>query len=249
MYRKIGAVALSVIPLLALTAGCTLSLYSTPAVPPSPTVLIVPTLSVSPSAIPVIVNSPTVVSATAVPSAVLVQPTHPAPAQTVPLNFCADGQASGLINNFKNALQTSNGELLAALVSPRHGMDVRKYRYGTMVNYDPTHAKFLFESTYEVNWGAAPGSGLEAKGPFHEMILPDLLETFNKNFTLTCNRIQVGGASYSTVWPYAGINFYSVHFPGTAANGNLDWSTWLIGMEYVNSRPYLYALLPFRWEP
>ncbi len=246
MYGKIAAVVSAGIMLLVLTTGCTLSLYSTPAVPSSPTAPVIPTFLSTPSAIPVIVN--TAVAST-MPTTVVVQPTSPLPMQTVPPNFCADGQASGLITRLKNALQTSNGELLAALVSPSHGMEVRKFHDGRVVKYDPLHAKFLFDSIYEVNWGPAPASGLDAIGPFHEMILPDLLETFNKDYTLTCNRIQVGGASYPTLWPYAGINFYSVHFPGTAANGNLDWSTWLVGMEYVNNHPYLYALLPFRWEP
>jgi hypothetical protein len=32
--------------------------------------------------------------------------------------------------------------------------------------------------------------------------------------------------------------FYSV-FSRTEANGNLDWHTWVIGIEYVDAKPYL----------
>jgi hypothetical protein len=235
-------------------SACALSLYTQPALLPTPTVLFIrtptspsPTASpVSLTAIPVTPNAPTSVPPTyASPTS---KPPIP-PTQAPPLNFCADGQATALITSFKSALQTSNGSLLASLVSPAHGMDARYYRDGRVVNYDQEHAKFLFDSTFVVDWGTAPGSGLETSGSFHEVILPALLDVFNKDYTLTCNQIQVGGTTYPALWPYPGINFYSVYFPGTQGNGSLDWHTWLVGMEYVNGKPYLYAIMQFQWEP
>ena len=175
--------------------------------------------------------------------------TQVAATQVPPATFCADSQVTTLINSFKSALQSSNGTQLASLVSPTHGMDARLFRDGTVVNYDQQHAKFLFETTFVVDWGAAPASGLETSGSFHELIIPALLDVFNKTYTLTCNQVQVGGASYPTTWPYSGINFYSVYYPGTQAKGNMDWHTWLLGMHYVNGRPYLYAIMQFQWEP
>jgi hypothetical protein len=61
--------------------------------------------------------------------------------------------------------------------------------------------------------------------------------------------VQVGGASYAATWPYTGINYYSVYFPGTDANSKMDWRTWLVGVDYVGGKPYLYALMQFEWEP
>jgi hypothetical protein len=29
----------------------------------------------------------------------------------------------------------------------------------------------------------------------------------------------------------------------------MDWHTWVAGIEYVNGKPYLYALMQFFWEP
>jgi hypothetical protein len=168
----------------------------------------------------------------------------PVPAAT----FCADPQATSVIETLKSALQTSNGVQLASLVSPLHGMEVRYYRDGRIVTYDQAHAKFLFASTFQVDWGDAPGSGLPTVGAFQQVILPDLLKLFNSAYTLTCDQVQVGGATYQAVWPYA-ANYYSVYFGGTQANGNMDWLTWLVGFEYAGGRPYLYALMPFRWEP
>jgi len=163
-------------------------------------------------------------------------------------DFCADSQPQTLINNFKSALQTSNGSLLASLVSPLHGMDARLYRNQRVVNYDQQEAQLLFDSMDKIDWGAAP-SGLETKGSFNDVIVPALLKVFNKDYILTCDQVQVGGATYKATWPYAGINFYSAYFAGTPNSNNLDWRTWLIGMEYVKGQPYLYAILQFFWEP
>jgi hypothetical protein len=187
----------------------------------------------------------TTASALAAPTAV---PLATAP-QAAGADFCADEHVTTLISSFKTGLQTSNGTLLASLISPTHGMDARRFRNGRVVNYDQEHARFLFESTFAVDWGLAPGSGLQTSGSFHEIILPALLDLLAKNYALTCNQVQVGGTTYQASWPYSGIDFYSVYWPGTQANGSLDWQTWLLGMHYVDGKPYLYAILPFQWEP
>ena len=127
-------------------------------------------------------------------------------------------------------------------------MDTRFYRNGLVVNYDQQHAQLLFDSTDRIDWGAAP-SGLETKGSFNEVIVPALLKVFNKDYILDCDQVQIGGAAYKATWPYAGINFYSVYFAGSPNSNNLDWRTWLIGMEYVKGQPYLYAIMQFFWEP
>jgi hypothetical protein len=223
----------------------------------TPTLIILPTPTrLPPSPIPV---SPAASAATTTPQgyptllvgtqASLTQAVSQGATQVPPATFCADAQASALINNFKSALQTSNGAQLASLVSPAHGLDARLYRNGTVVKYDQQHAKFLFETTYAVDWGPAPGSGQHTVGAFHDSIVPGLRSVFDKDYTLTCNEVKVGGASYQATWPYPGVNYYSLYYPGTAANGNMDWRTWLVGMEYVNGKPYLYGLVPFTWEP
>ncbi|HEX8992999.1 MAG TPA: hypothetical protein VF784_15060, partial [Anaerolineales bacterium] len=217
----------------------------TPAVSsPSATPALFPTIS-NPAGTQVFV---TLVPVTQIPVTQIAVTQVPA-TQVPPAVFCADTQATTLIDNFKKALKTSDGTLLASLVSPTHGMDARLYRDGRIVNYDTQHAKFLFETTFSVDWGAAPGSGQETMGSFHELIIPDLLDVFTRSYSLTCNQVQVGGTTYQATWPYSGINFYSVYFPGTTAKGNMDWHTWLLGMHYVNGSPYLYAIMQFKWEP
>jgi hypothetical protein len=139
--------------------------------------------------------------------------------------------------------------MLASLVDPIHGMDAQLLRNGTVVNYDQAHAKYLFESTYSVDWGPAPGSGLPVVGAFHELFVPALLDVLTNDYSLACNKLQVGGASYTPVWPYPGIDFYSVFYPGTQANGALDWHTWVVGMHIVGDKAYVSAITQFQWEP
>ena len=163
-------------------------------------------------------------------------------------DICTDPQATALINSLKTAMLTSDGTLLSSLVSPPRGLDVAFFRNGTVINYRPDQAKFLFETTFEVNWGAAPGSGAEKIGSFHDVVVPELVKSFDQPYTLHCKELKHGGATYEVTWPYQG-DFYSVYFHGTDANGLMDWHTWAVGVEYVNNKPYLYALIPFFWEP
>jgi hypothetical protein len=45
------------------------------------------------------------------------------------------------------------------------------------------------------------------------------------------------------------MNYYSVFFPGTEEFSGLDWETWAVGMELIEGRPYLAALVHYVWEP
>ena len=245
--QKYGWIPLTICLATMVMTGCSFPVYGKPL--PTPTVLILPTLTslpatVAPTSLAAVTGTPNLFPTLAGNPLTSIPVT-----QSVATSFCSDGKVTGLINSFKSALQTSNGALLASLVSPVHGMDARLYRGGRVVNYDREHVKFLFDSTYSVNWGIAPGSGLETAGSFHELFVPALLDVFNKNYTLTCNQIQVGGTTYQAVWPYTGLNFYSIFYSGSQGNGSLDWHTWLLGMDYTNGNPYLYAMMQFQWEP
>jgi hypothetical protein len=152
-----------------------------------------------------------------------------------------------MIDSLKKAMLNSDGVLLSSLVSP-NGMEVRWVRNGNPIKYTSEQAQFLYETTFEADWGAEPGSGQEKKGAFHDVIVPDTLKVFNQPYTLHCNEIRHGGASYDIRWPYS-KDFYSIYDAGTQQNGNLDWRTWTVGVEYVNGKPFIYALVQFFWEP
>jgi hypothetical protein len=165
--------------------------------------------------------------------------------------FCADARVGDLLGKLKTALLNSNEEQFAALVSPAHGLDLRLWRYGTVANYTPEEAAWAFQSDYEVSWGASPGSGEETRGTFRAQPLPKLQEVFGGNYSLHCNDTLDLATFSLEPWPpeYANINFYTVYKPGTEQYGGLDWRAWTVGVEYVQGKPTLFALIHYQWEP
>ena len=164
--------------------------------------------------------------------------------------FCADPKVSTLLSNLDQAVTRRDGNLLASLVSPAHGLNLTYFRTGNTANYSPEETKWVFESTYETNWGTHPASGMLVKGSFHEVVLPDLLDVLNSNYQANCNNPSLGGSSYLFQWPYEyrNINFYSLYKAGSPGVA-LDWRTWLVGVEYFQKQPYLFSLLHLFWEP
>lgn len=165
----------------------------------------------------------------------------------VPSSVC-DPKVLTLMGQFEQATTTSNGELLATLVSPAHGLDVWAYRSGRPINFDGEHARWAFESTFSHNWGLHPASGQEVTGAFHNTILPELLDVFRVSHTTTCNDSTV--STYTNPWPaeYTNINVVKSNKPGSPGV-DLDWHAWLVGTEYVGGRPYLFAIIQFIWVP
>lgn len=171
--------------------------------------------------------------------------------QVVSSTFCSDTRVSDLLNSLRTAFLNSNGDLLSSLVSPVHGLDLRLWRWGTVANYSPEEASWVFDSEYVVSWGPAPGSGMETNGTFSEQPLPKLQEVFGANYSLHCND-TLDLATFSTEpWPreYSNVNFYTVFKPGSDQYGGLDWRAWTVGIEYVQGKPTLFALINFQWEP
>lgn len=224
---------------LTLVAGC-----ASPTTPPPPTQLppasATPPLAGSPTPFPLTLEAvtplPGVVTAT------------PAPGTTSAANICTDPKVMALIDSFEKAMLTADGDLMSSLISPTRYMDVAFFRDGTVMTYTPEQAQVFFETTFEADWGAAPGSGETVTGSFHEVVVPEIVKALNQPYTPYCNELKHGGASYELEWPYEG-EFYSLYFPGTETNGNLDWHTLVLGIEYVGGKPYIYALMRFFWEP
>lgn len=162
--------------------------------------------------------------------------------------FCEDERITTLLDNLQTAFATRNGDLLAAVVSPTHGVDVWLWNSGNAINFDREHAHWVFESTYVHNWGAHPASGMETFGSFNEAVLPELQDAFVPSAKRRCNDGEI--SSYSNTWPstYANINFYQVYRPGTPGV-EMDWNAWLVGVEYVSGNPYVFSLIHFIWTP
>ncbi len=124
------------------------------------------------------------------------------------------------------------------------------WRYGLPHTFKAEDARWIFESSYSHNWGAAPGSGLDTIGSFQARVLPSLQEVFTAGYTLTCNSLGSAPQYGSQPWPveYTGINYYTVFKPGTPGV-DLDFRYWLVGVEYYQGQPYVFAMIHFAWEP
>ena len=168
---------------------------------------------------------------------------------TTPPAFCNDPRPRDLITSFTNAIASKDGALLSSLVSPTRGMDVLYYRDGKVVNYDVEHAKFVFETTFQADWGLSFGSGEPTLGSFQEIVLPSLQIVFKQNAELVCNQLKVGGATYIAEWAYPYLDYYSIHFAGTNEFSGLDWQTWAMGIEIDSGKPYIASLVHYVWEP
>lgn len=217
--------------------------------PPPPTAL--PSATPQPAT-----DSPTALPATSAPGAGLPVEVPlddiPAVLTSIPENFspdfCQDTRVLQVILDLQKAIQTKNGEALASLVDPTSGVGVRYIRNGNVITYFD-NVKFIFETTYQAGWGLAAGSGETVKGSFQEIVLPSLETVFNSNAVITCNSLKVGGATYIPEWPYTGMDFYSVHFPGSDQYAGMDWETWAVGMVRQEGKPALAALVHYNWEP
>src|SRR5688572_22521673 len=111
-------ILLSFLLSLILLAGC-----ASPATlpPATPTFIALPTSTL-------LIGTPSTVAQT--PGASTPLPGGSVTAPPNPATICGDPQVTALIDSFKTAILTSDGQLLSTLVSPSRGMDVAYYRDG-----------------------------------------------------------------------------------------------------------------------
>lgn len=167
-----------------------------------------------------------------------------------PATFCGLTSVNTLITNLDTALTTRNGVSLSALTSPAHGMTIYLWRYGNGITFMPDDARWVFDSTFSHNWGAAPASGLDSIGSFQVEVLPKLQEVFNASYTLTCNSLGTAPSYGGEPWPalFTNVNFYTVWKAGTPGT-DIDFRFFLVGVEFVGGQPYVFSLIHFAWEP
>ena len=104
-------------------------------------------------------------------------------------------------------------------------------------------------SVYILNrmWGGGP-RGIPDVGSFKDIIQPKLLEVFNApNMETYCDDLTKV-FPLSQPWPYPDIRYYNLYKPATS-DVVFDFRTWLVGFEYINNQPYLYAMVTIIWEP
>ena len=179
-------------------------------------------------------------------NSVLIAPTGFAPSISGE-TFCADPRIPALIEQLKSSINQSNGDQFATLVSPAHGVNVRLWAHSPGTNFSATTAPAIFTAIDSYNWGGGP-SGVPDIGSFKDIIQPKLLEVLNApNMETYCDNLTKV-FNISNPWPYPNIHYYNLYKPATPGN-DFDFRTWLIGFEYIDNQPYLYAMVSIVWEP
>ena len=174
--------------------------------------------------------------------------------QVEPQAFCDDERVGKLIDNFVQAVKIQDGEVLAKLVSPVHSLTIQHNWWNPAVKLDSSEAiKNLFFSTTDFDWGTADGSGLPLVGPFKEFILPKLQDVLNVEYSRHCNVLEsgtsAGGTTGTLTWPveYANLNYMAL-FRTAPAGEEMNWRTWVVGVDYVGGVPYIAVIVQYAWE-
>jgi hypothetical protein len=77
------------------------------------------------------------------------------------------------------------------MISPMHGLEVRYWRWERSP-LRPVGGCGSFNSTLEVNWGPAPGSGQDTLGTFSEVVLPSFRKCWLRNLKDTATTARFG---------------------------------------------------------
>jgi hypothetical protein len=166
--------------------------------------------------------------------------------------FCADSKVTTLLNDFKTAMTGSNGSLFSSLVSPVHGVNISYVANNPVINISRTLASNAFTSTTSYDWGAGPGGGTNVSGTFKDVIQPKVLDVLtNAGYAPNCDTPQVGSATnWSAAWPaqYSNLHYYSLWKPATAGV-DFDYRAWVVGIEYIDGKPYIMVMMQFEWAP
>jgi hypothetical protein len=164
--------------------------------------------------------------------------------------FCADSKVKTLLTDLGTAIKETNGAALTALVSPKHGLDIRLVSNNSPVNYPVADAASIFTSNAVQNWGPALGSdAVKVNGTFADVIQPKLLEVYRSSYELSCNTPGKIVSPANISWPsaYATVNYYTLYKP--AAGETDKWRAFMVGIEYIEGKPYLFALVNFEPAP
>lgn len=150
---------------------------------------------------------------------------------------CNDPALTAVIRTVMRAVASSDGAALQEVVSPVRSLLVRKSPTAPSAYIPANEAAGVFTSATPKNWG-------DQSGPFKSVILPSLREDVaGKGAKEVCGKLLMG-AGQELDWPaeLAGLTLVSFHRPEQGAQG---WHTTVGGLEYVDGKPYLAALVQF----
>ena len=163
--------------------------------------------------------------------------------------FCSDPAVEELLDQFVEAVEEEDGKRILELVHPDRGLRVRVSWWNPEVLFRGQDIQTIFRAEKKYDWGVADGSGEPLSGSFSEIVMPHLERDLLEVGEWRCDEGQFGPTAGSTILPegYEQVRFYSAHRPAPA-DVEMDWGTWLIGVEHWEGRYYVSYLVHYRWE-
>jgi len=164
--------------------------------------------------------------------------------------FCADDDSKQIVEMLLHAVETGNGSLLAELVEEGRPLHIRRHWWNPESILDSKIIPEIFTSTQSYDWGIADGSGDAIVGTFDAVIKPLLEKDLIGATEIGCGHILHGGTAGFVRLPnaYEGINFYSLYRPAGPDEFELDWGTWVVGIETWQGAYRLTFLVHYDWE-
>jgi hypothetical protein len=163
--------------------------------------------------------------------------------------FCGDPQVTALIDQFRRAVAEEDGKLLLEVVNPDRGLRVRLNWWNDEVFFSGPDMQTLFDAQKKYDWGMNEGSGEPIRGSFAEVVMPFLERDLLAAGEWRCDEGLFGPTAGMTILPegYDQVHFYSAHRPAPAEQ-ELDWGTWIIGVERWEGQYTISYLVHYRWE-
>ena len=136
------------------------------------------------------------------------------------------------------------------MVEEGRSLRIRRHWWNPEVNLDSDVVPEIFISTESHRWGVADGSGEAIVGTFSVVIDPLLRQNLLGATEIGCGIILHGGTAGFVKLPiaYEGINFYSLYRPAGPDEFELDWGTWVVGIETWQDDYRLAFLVHYEWE-
>lgn len=165
-------------------------------------------------------------------------------------SFCGNSDVERVLDSFRAALESGDGDLLAQAVHPERGVRLRLNWWNPELLFRGDQLPELFASSQEYQWGIEDGSGEPIEGSFSAIVYPMLQEDLLGSTETACKEILQGGSAGLVQLPqsYPSDTYYSFHRPGTEEFSGLNWGTWVVGMERWQKAFYISFLVHFDWE-
>lgn len=167
--------------------------------------------------------------------------------------FCSHPQVQGLTASILDIFYQKDGERLAEVVSPIHGLRVRTHWSNAEVFLGGRQEiSNLFTDPNVYIFGMDKLSQVPLQGTFSEFVYPLLLDVREGGIE-TCNTLEQGLAADWVngfiQWPfeYANLN-YLARFRPAPAEDELNWRMWAFGIEWINQQLFLTVMVHYQWD-